>query len=335
MTSKQLIFHGEIGWRSEVPITEFDPPHQWQNLEDINEDWGVGSYPAFRKTAGEYTHKTLTFPGDILRAYTGIYNYISNPESHEPLIDIATTRGIPQNCWPGGLLWVGTSHSDRLRSELPERMLPSWSWLRVNGSRWPMSESYYSLVEHFDIGRPSQVGLVSPCRVPGQSYLALPDTKLPSAPGLEGQSSSARELTPCPPSQLRDGELGFWAPYTAFRRDMCERLKVEIEHEEIMYMRTVGKSSLGTAKAFLHMDDEKLRGDFIEVVFLAVEATSTSVKKFPESRVYGLVVGTDSGGIAERLGVIEFYPPEQGCMMDFSQSLEGWSGYEWRYIRLR
>jgi len=69
----------------------------------------------------EYTRKKLSFPLDVLDAFSGISSAM------EKLCSWRLVVGMPENILEYALLWVPTEPSPR-RPQKPENAFPSWSW---------------------------------------------------------------------------------------------------------------------------------------------------------------------------------------------------------------
>lgn len=188
---------------------------------------------AFQNIVSTYTRRSLTDPGDILNALTGIYNkYYHSSEVQDA--KIRGFQGIPMRCFFRGLLWFTPDHQHK-RTVSTTGVRPStWSWISwigpvdfasARGARFPASaQGYrhsgleaYSLVDerclYFE-----RDNTVSKVRFSNRqhygSYRSGNFPLLIFAPNLlELFSTRSHEVAPMPTSLIIPGVLDFVGPY--------------------------------------------------------------------------------------------------------------------------
>lgn len=133
------------------------------SLSDAREVWRDDD--AFQNIVSTYTRRSLTEPGDILNALTGIYHkYYHCAEVQDATI--SGFQGIPMRCFFRGLLWFTPDYQHK-RKMVATGLRPStWSWISwvapvdfasARGARFPasakgeahISSEAYSLVDEW------------------------------------------------------------------------------------------------------------------------------------------------------------------------------------------
>lgn len=71
-----------------------------------------------------YTMRCLTYPTDILRAFTGILH---------GMYDTRTVYGMPWNTFDRAILWESMDYSHKSNTSTVGDIFPSWSWLSASG----------------------------------------------------------------------------------------------------------------------------------------------------------------------------------------------------------
>lgn len=69
-----------------------------------------------------YTRRGLTYPDDILNAFTGLMSYLSNR------FEWVFCWGLPNDNFAFALLWTSSSTTRREARDSHDRLFPSWSW---------------------------------------------------------------------------------------------------------------------------------------------------------------------------------------------------------------
>lgn len=83
----------------------------------------------FSTAVSEYTRRNLTYPEDVLNAFTGIYDRFTSKEVSN--LEIVAVQGTPFSIFSQSLLWFIPKHGSknfRRRNEIHGTKLASWSW---------------------------------------------------------------------------------------------------------------------------------------------------------------------------------------------------------------
>lgn len=82
----------------------------------------------FQKIVSVYTRRNLKEPGDILHAFTGVYNrfYLS---SDRDSLGISALQGLPMRCFSRALLWYTPNQCHTRRRDLSGASQSTWSWV--------------------------------------------------------------------------------------------------------------------------------------------------------------------------------------------------------------
>ncbi|KAF2740568.1 HET-domain-containing protein [Polyplosphaeria fusca] len=135
--------------RRAIYITEFQVYFMCiraERQEDIGEfaarinPWALERFDHYMATVPDFTSRNLSFPSDILNAFTGIGNRFAEAQG------AALTWGLPEKYFAQALLWEPRDKAIR-REETPN--IPSWSWAAWKG---PIRYDPNSRVEKLDIG---------------------------------------------------------------------------------------------------------------------------------------------------------------------------------------
>lgn len=103
----------------------------------VRDHWGRGDRAHYyTNMVHEYTAKTLTFPSDILRAFSGAL--FDNYESR-------TMFGLPWNDFDRAVLWYVDNEDGMVTPPLGAGVYPSWSWSSASGQKSFHAERPYGL----------------------------------------------------------------------------------------------------------------------------------------------------------------------------------------------
>ncbi|ORY05926.1 hypothetical protein BCR34DRAFT_490516 [Clohesyomyces aquaticus] len=141
--------------------------HEGQDLANIIDHWGPDRHDAavpprllsaprtgfhcstwpdmfrYSRLVSMYNRRDLSFPEDILDAFTGTLSYLSRS------FEGGFISGLPQFCFDAALLWQPWDALERrisVRRSPAESILPSWSWIgwsgTLNSESWRSASTY-------------------------------------------------------------------------------------------------------------------------------------------------------------------------------------------------
>lgn len=206
---------------------------QLRSSGSLSYSWQVSrDDDAFQNIVSTYTRRSLTEPGDILNALTGIYHkYYHSAEVQDA--KISGFQGIPMRCFFKGLLWF-TPYDQRKRTMVATGLRPStWSWISwvapvdfasASGARFPASIKgrghygcdVYSLVDEWCLyfGRDNDVSKV---RFSNRQHYKKPPKAyrwaILAPQLLELFSTRNHEVAGTPTPPIIPGVLDFVGPY--------------------------------------------------------------------------------------------------------------------------
>ena len=229
------------------------------------------NFAFYAKTVEDYTSRSLSYPTDIINAFTGIATTINGISQWHALC------GLIQDTIDFSLLWHPKRKGLRRRGEITERSsgsetsdaldssFPSWSWSGWEGpiTYQPFSHELKSLVDRFDVCNGDRKTRLFRCV----------DMRLVSKKGRQSSPKSKLQEDLGHPPPMDHGTISVdieWKPliyYLAYQlslvkgpaRDDSSRNLPSCPEFEARCMRiTVTKSSNGRG---VRKDDEPNRGD--------------------------------------------------------------------------
>jgi hypothetical protein len=114
--------------------TEISQIHGYHSDEHFvrvpdRKDSGPSNWESFISAVSVYTRKGLSYPEDVLYAFSGIYDRFAGIDHADP--GIVATQGILLSSFPFSLFWYGVQDGTTKigrRSDIRDMKLSSWSW---------------------------------------------------------------------------------------------------------------------------------------------------------------------------------------------------------------
>ena len=228
----------------------------------------------YAKMVEYYTRKTLTYPNDILRAFTGALNSFYSSR---------TAFGLPWGDFDRAILWYVNETNDMPGPSKEVDTFPSWSWISVSGQKqflqifpqayglayWAnirySAESSFNL-PHVDIAKPTDAELSSFGRRTA-SWEKLPRPKQACVmAGLAWQAGCLQAHVPdnvkmdCSFEEYRDRLNTRWPTYTTYWEDAlgCYDANKLFSASDIDLASHPGRLMVHAQRASFKLDRSKL-----------------------------------------------------------------------------